>query len=141
MATSSIPDVAKRLNDFVYSAGGSRDYDEAYRAFRGRVAVAWSAVPQAGARTRSRLKLEGGGRHFDARTFISAGALARTSQLHAGLAALQASVSSAGGSFLNTVLNDSSTFDCTTGSDCTPTQAGVSLPISAFIIAIASAAP
>ena len=30
------PDVAKRLNDFVYSAGGSRDYDEAYRAFRGR---------------------------------------------------------------------------------------------------------
>jgi len=31
--------------------------------------------------------------------------------------------------------------DCTTGSDWTPTQAGVSLPISAFIIAIASAAP
>jgi len=30
------PAVAKRLNDFVYSAGGSRDYDEAYRAFRGR---------------------------------------------------------------------------------------------------------
>jgi peptidyl-dipeptidase Dcp len=30
------PDVAKRLNDFVYSAGGSRDYDEAYQAFRGR---------------------------------------------------------------------------------------------------------
>ena len=30
------PNVAKRLNDFVYSAGGSRDYDEAYRAFRGR---------------------------------------------------------------------------------------------------------
>jgi peptidyl-dipeptidase Dcp len=30
------PGVAKRLNDFVYSAGGSRDYDEAYRAFRGR---------------------------------------------------------------------------------------------------------
>ena len=28
--------VAKRLYDFVYSAGGSRDYDEAYRAFRGR---------------------------------------------------------------------------------------------------------
>lgn len=30
------PAVAKRLHDFVYSAGGSRDYDEAYRAFRGR---------------------------------------------------------------------------------------------------------
>ncbi|HEY1863572.1 MAG TPA: M3 family metallopeptidase [Roseiarcus sp.] len=30
------PHVAKRLNEFVYSAGGSRDYDEAYRAFRGR---------------------------------------------------------------------------------------------------------
>ena len=30
------PDVAKRLEDFVYAAGGSRDYDEAYRAFRGR---------------------------------------------------------------------------------------------------------
>lgn len=30
------PNVAKRLNEFVYSAGGSRDYDEAYRAFRGR---------------------------------------------------------------------------------------------------------
>jgi peptidyl-dipeptidase Dcp len=30
------PGVAKRLNDFVYAAGGSRDYDEAYRAFRGR---------------------------------------------------------------------------------------------------------
>ena len=30
------PDVARRLEDFVYAAGGSRDYDEAYRAFRGR---------------------------------------------------------------------------------------------------------
>jgi peptidyl-dipeptidase Dcp len=30
------PDVAKRLEKFVYAAGGSRDYDEAYRAFRGR---------------------------------------------------------------------------------------------------------
>jgi peptidyl-dipeptidase Dcp len=29
-------EVAKRLEDFVYAAGGSRDYDEAYRAFRGR---------------------------------------------------------------------------------------------------------
>src|SRR5271154_1323688 len=29
-------DVARRLHDFVYAAGGSRDYDEAYRAFRGR---------------------------------------------------------------------------------------------------------
>ena len=28
--------VAKRLEEFVYAAGGSRDYDEAYRAFRGR---------------------------------------------------------------------------------------------------------
>jgi peptidyl-dipeptidase Dcp len=30
------PDVAKRLHDFVYAAGGSRDYDAAYLAFRGR---------------------------------------------------------------------------------------------------------
>ena len=30
------PDVARRLRDFVYAAGGSRDYDEAYRDFRGR---------------------------------------------------------------------------------------------------------
>jgi peptidyl-dipeptidase Dcp len=30
------PGIAKRLNDFVYAAGGGRDYDEAYRAFRGR---------------------------------------------------------------------------------------------------------
>jgi peptidyl-dipeptidase Dcp len=29
-------DVARRLHDFVYAAGGSRDYDAAYRAFRGR---------------------------------------------------------------------------------------------------------
>ncbi len=29
-------EVARRLRDFVYAAGGSRDYDEAYRAFRGR---------------------------------------------------------------------------------------------------------
>ncbi len=30
------PAVAKRLQDFVYSAGGSRDYEAAYAAFRGR---------------------------------------------------------------------------------------------------------
>jgi peptidyl-dipeptidase Dcp len=30
------PDVAERLKTFVYAAGGSRDYDEAYRGFRGR---------------------------------------------------------------------------------------------------------
>ena len=30
------PDVAKRLRDFVYAAGGSRDYDAAYQGFRGR---------------------------------------------------------------------------------------------------------
>ena len=30
------PETAKRLRDFVYAAGGSRDYDEAYRLFRGR---------------------------------------------------------------------------------------------------------
>ena len=30
------PEVAKRLEDLVYAAGASRDYDEAYRAFRGR---------------------------------------------------------------------------------------------------------
>jgi peptidyl-dipeptidase Dcp len=29
-------EVAQRLHDFVYAAGGSRDYDEAYRRFRGR---------------------------------------------------------------------------------------------------------
>ncbi len=30
------PETARRLRDFVLSAGGSRDYEEAYRAFRGR---------------------------------------------------------------------------------------------------------
>jgi peptidyl-dipeptidase Dcp len=30
------PEVARRLHDFVYAAGGSRDYDAAYQAFRGR---------------------------------------------------------------------------------------------------------
>jgi peptidyl-dipeptidase Dcp len=30
------PAVARRLYEYVYSAGGSRDYEEAYRAFRGR---------------------------------------------------------------------------------------------------------
>jgi peptidyl-dipeptidase Dcp len=30
------PGVAQRLEKFVYTAGGARDYDEAYRAFRGR---------------------------------------------------------------------------------------------------------
>ena len=30
------PATAKRLHDYVYSAGGSRDYAEAYRLFRGR---------------------------------------------------------------------------------------------------------
>ena len=30
------PEVARRLETFVYAAGGARDYDEAYRAFRGR---------------------------------------------------------------------------------------------------------
>ena len=30
------PEVARRLKDFVYAAGGSRDYDQAYRLFRGR---------------------------------------------------------------------------------------------------------
>src|ERR1700722_15685320 len=46
--------VAKRLNDFVYAAGGSRDYDEAYRAFRGR-------SPSLGALFRKRgLELEAG---------------------------------------------------------------------------------
>ncbi|HEY8948368.1 MAG TPA: M3 family metallopeptidase [Rhizomicrobium sp.] len=30
------PETAKRLHDFVYSAGGTRDYAEAYRLFRGR---------------------------------------------------------------------------------------------------------
>ena len=29
-------EVGRRLHDFVYAAGGSRDYEEAYRAFRGR---------------------------------------------------------------------------------------------------------
>src|ERR1700678_3710385 len=62
-------------------------------------------------------------------------------QFQAGFALLHAPRSSAGGSFLKTVLKDSSTFDWTTGSDCTPTQAGVVLPRRAFIIAIASATP
>jgi len=30
------PEVARRLKTYVYAAGGSRDYEEAYRAFRGR---------------------------------------------------------------------------------------------------------
>ena len=30
------PEVAKKLHDFVYAAGGTRDYEEAYRGFRGR---------------------------------------------------------------------------------------------------------
>jgi peptidyl-dipeptidase Dcp len=30
------PATARRLHDFVYAAGGSRDYDAAYQAFRGR---------------------------------------------------------------------------------------------------------
>ncbi|MGA7199437.1 M3 family metallopeptidase [Roseiarcus sp.] len=30
------PAVARRLHDFVYAAGGSRDYEDAYKAFRGR---------------------------------------------------------------------------------------------------------
>ena len=30
------PAVAQRLHDFVYAAGGSRDYDAAYQGFRGR---------------------------------------------------------------------------------------------------------
>lgn len=30
------PETAKRLHDYVYSAGGTRDYAEAYRLFRGR---------------------------------------------------------------------------------------------------------
>ena len=30
------PAVARRLHDFVYAAGGSREYDAAYQAFRGR---------------------------------------------------------------------------------------------------------
>ncbi len=30
------PAVARRLKDYVYSAGGSRDYGTAYEAFRGR---------------------------------------------------------------------------------------------------------
>jgi peptidyl-dipeptidase Dcp len=29
-------EIARRLHDFVYAAGGSRDYDAAYRGFRGR---------------------------------------------------------------------------------------------------------
>ena len=62
------PDVAKRLNDFVYSAGGSRDYDEAYRAFAAG-AVARSAFPQAGARTRDRVKLGTRGADLNDRRF------------------------------------------------------------------------
>jgi hypothetical protein len=46
-----------------------------------------------------------------------------------------------GGSFLNTVLYDSSTLDRTTGSEWTPIHAGGVGPINTFIIAIASATP
>jgi peptidyl-dipeptidase Dcp len=31
------PATAKRLHDFIYSAGGARDPAEAYKAFRGRL--------------------------------------------------------------------------------------------------------
>jgi peptidyl-dipeptidase Dcp len=41
------PAVARRLHDFVYAAGGARDYDAAYQAFRGR-------APQPGALFRKR---------------------------------------------------------------------------------------
>jgi peptidyl-dipeptidase Dcp len=30
------PAIAKRLHDYIYSAGGLRDYAQAYRLFRGR---------------------------------------------------------------------------------------------------------
>jgi len=30
------PEIAERLLKYVYAAGGSRDYEEAYREFRGR---------------------------------------------------------------------------------------------------------
>ncbi|HEY4126304.1 MAG TPA: M3 family metallopeptidase [Rhizomicrobium sp.] len=30
------PEIARRLHDYIYSAGGTRDYAEAYRLFRGR---------------------------------------------------------------------------------------------------------
>jgi len=30
------PATARRLYDFIYSAGGSRDFADAYRSFRGR---------------------------------------------------------------------------------------------------------
>ncbi len=48
------PAVAKRLHDFVYAAGDSRDYEAAYKAFRGR-----APSPQALFRKRG---LEAGGR-------------------------------------------------------------------------------
>jgi peptidyl-dipeptidase Dcp len=30
------PETARRLHDYIYSGGGTRDYAEAYRLFRGR---------------------------------------------------------------------------------------------------------
>ena len=50
-ATSSIPATAKRLHDFVYAAGGSRDYEAAYRGFPRPPALAAGALPQARARS------------------------------------------------------------------------------------------
>jgi peptidyl-dipeptidase Dcp len=48
------PDVAKRLEAFVYAAGGSRDYDEAYRAFRGRAPSPEALFRKRGFEDRSR---------------------------------------------------------------------------------------
>ena len=60
------PAVARRLHDFVYAAGGSRDYEAAYRGFRGRARSPAGAVPQARLRGRRRSetarKAKGGGK-------------------------------------------------------------------------------
>ena len=60
------PDVARRLRDFVYAAGGRRDYDEAYRALPRPRPVAAGALPQARAGGRMTETAPGEERSIDA---------------------------------------------------------------------------
>ena len=50
------PETARRLETFVYAAGGARDYDEAYRAFRGRAPSPEALFRKRGLETRQALK-------------------------------------------------------------------------------------
>ena len=51
------PATAKRLHDYIYAAGGSRDPAEAYKAFRGRLPSADALLAQARLRRDPRLTL------------------------------------------------------------------------------------